>query len=122
MSADQKIIKAQSDMVWSKGVRQVFRVSLASGRVLRATGNHRVFTGDGWRKVKQLVVGSRVAVARQFPSSHYPGRLVGRADLPCWAIWSATAATSRAGRYGTPQPSEANSQLVTESARRWGVR
>ena len=37
MSEDQKIIKAQSDLVWSKGVRQVFRVALASGRSLRAT-------------------------------------------------------------------------------------
>src|SRR3977135_4601105 len=37
MSADQKIIKAQSDLVWSKGVRQVHRVSLAIGPMNRAT-------------------------------------------------------------------------------------
>jgi replicative DNA helicase len=72
MSADQKIIKAQSDLVWSKGVRQVFRMSLASGRSLRATGNHRVFTGDGWRTVAEIGPGSRVAVARQFPSVTHP--------------------------------------------------
>src|SRR5579862_2978940 len=51
MSEDQKIVKAKSDLVWSKGVRQVFRVALASGRSLRATSNHRVFTGDGWKAV-----------------------------------------------------------------------
>ena len=72
MSADQKIIKAQSDLVWSKGVRQVFRMSLASGRSLRATGNHRVFTGDGWKTVAEIGPGSRVAVARQFPSVTTP--------------------------------------------------
>ncbi|HSY94888.1 MAG TPA: replicative DNA helicase, partial [Steroidobacteraceae bacterium] len=72
MSADQKIIKAQSDLVWSKGVRQVFRVSLASGRSLRATGNHRVFTGEGWGTVAEIGPGSRVAVARQFPSIANP--------------------------------------------------
>jgi replicative DNA helicase len=72
MSEDQKIIKAQSDLVWSKGVRQVFRVSLASGRSLRATANHRVFTGDGWKTVGEIGLGSRVAVARQFPSVTNP--------------------------------------------------
>ncbi len=68
MSADQKIIRAQSDLVWSKGVRRVFRMSLASGRSLRATANHRVFTGDGWKTVGEIDAGSRVAVARKFPS------------------------------------------------------
>ena len=54
MDENQKIIKAQSDLVWSKGVRQVFRMSLASGRTLRATSNHRVFTGDGWKPLGEI--------------------------------------------------------------------
>ncbi|HLZ98009.1 MAG TPA: replicative DNA helicase [Steroidobacteraceae bacterium] len=115
MSPDQKIVKAQSDLVWSKGVRQVFRMALASGRTLRATSNHRVFTGEGWKAVGELGPGSRVAVARRFPSVTNPltwsdaeiallGHLVGD------------------GSYLTHQPlryttgSEANSQLVTECA------
>jgi replicative DNA helicase len=115
MSADQKIIKAQSDLVWSKGVRQVFRVSLASGRSLRATANHRVFTGDGWRTVGEIGLGSRVAVARQFPSISNP------------VVWSDAEIALLGhlvgdGSYLTHQPlryttaSEANSQLVTECA------
>jgi replicative DNA helicase len=115
MSADQKIIKAQSDLVWSKGVRQVFRVSLASGRTLRATASHRVFTGDGWRVVGDLGPGSRVAVARRFPSVADPvtwsdaeisllGHLVGDGSY----------LINRPLRYTTA--SEANSKLVTECA------
>src|ERR1700692_3242059 len=115
MSADQKIIRAQSDLVWSKGVRQVFRVVLASGRTLRATGNHRVFTGEGWKTVGEIGQGSRVAVARQFPSIANPvvwsdaeisllGHLVGDGSY----------LTNRPLRYTTS--SEANSQLVTECA------
>jgi replicative DNA helicase len=115
MSADQKIIKAQSDLVWSKGVRQVFRVSLASGRSLRATGNHRVFTGDGWRTVGEIGPGYRVAVARQFPSVTNP------------VVWSDAQISLLGhlvgdGSYLTHQPlryttaSEANSKLVTECA------
>jgi replicative DNA helicase len=115
MSEDQKIIKAQSDLVWSKGVRQVFRVSLASGRSLRATPNHRVFTGDGWQAVGELKMGSRVAIGRQFPSISSPvvwsdaeicllGHLVGDGSY----------LKNRPLRYATA--SEANSRLVTECA------
>jgi replicative DNA helicase len=115
MSADQKIIKAQSDLVWSKGVRQVFRVALASGRTLRATANHRVFTGEGWRVVGELGPGSRVAVARRFPSVTNP------------VVWSDAEISLLGhlvgdGSYLRDQPlryttaSEANSKLVTECA------
>ena len=115
MDPDQKIIKAQSDLVWSKGVRQVFRVSLASGRTLRATSNHRVFTGDGWKALGEIGVGSRVALARQFPSVSNP------------AIWSDVEIALLGhlvgdGSYLNHQPlryttgSEANSKLVTECA------
>jgi replicative DNA helicase len=115
MSADQKIIKAQSDLVWSKGVRQVFRVSLASGRSLRATANHRVFTGDGWTTVGEIGPGSRVAVARRFPSVTNP---VVWSDLQISLLGHSVGD----GSYLTRQPlryttaSEANSQLVTECA------
>jgi replicative DNA helicase len=115
MSEDQKIIKAQSDLVWSKGVRQVFRVALASGRSLRATSNHRVFTGDGWKMVGELGLGSRVAIGRQFPKVAEPvvwtdaqiallGQLVGDGSY----------LKGKPLRYTTA--SEANSKLVTESA------
>jgi replicative DNA helicase len=115
MSADQKIIKAQSDLVWSKGVRQVFRVSLASGRSLRATPNHRIFTGDGWRAVGELGPGSRIAIGREFPSITNPvswtdaqicllGHLVGDGSY----------LKNQPLRYTTG--SEANSKMVTECA------
>ncbi len=57
MSEDQKIVAAQSDRVWSTGVRPVFRVSLASGRSIRATANHRLLTSDGWNRVCDLSLG-----------------------------------------------------------------
>jgi replicative DNA helicase len=119
MSADQKIIKAQSDLVWSKGVRQVFRVALASGRSLRATGNHRVFTGEGWKTVGEIGQGSRVAVARQFPSIANP------------VVWSDAEISLLGhlvgdGSYLSNQPlryttaSEDNSLIVTRAAQALG--
>ena len=64
----RKLVRAQSDLVWSKGVKPVYRVSLASGRSLRATASHRVLTGEGWATVETLAPGQRVALARHVPS------------------------------------------------------
>jgi replicative DNA helicase len=115
MSSDQKIIRAQSDLVWSKGVRQVFRVSLASGRSLRATANHRVFTGDGWETVSELGIGSRVAVARQFPSVTSPAAWSdAEISLLGHLVGDGSYLTNQPLRYTTA--SEANSKLVTECA------
>jgi replicative DNA helicase len=59
---------------FSNGVKEVFRVKLASGRELRATANHPFLTYDGWQALEELVVGSRVAIPRSMP-----GPLVERA-------------------------------------------
>ena len=67
MNAQQKIVAAQSDCVWSKGVRRVSRLSLASGRTLKATASHRVFTEKGWMDLSSIGPGSRVALARRIP-------------------------------------------------------
>jgi replicative DNA helicase len=82
---------------------------------LRATPNHRVFTGEGWQVVAELGPGSRVAVGRRFPSVSNPvvwsdaqiallGHLVGDGSY----------LKNRPLRYTTS--SEANSRLVTECA------
>jgi replicative DNA helicase len=115
MSADQKIIKAKSDLVWPKGVRQVCRLALASGRTLRATSNHRVFTGNGWQPLGSIGPGDRVAVGRRFPS------------LENSEVWSELQIALLGhlvgdGSYLAHQPlryttaSEANSRIVVEGA------
>jgi replicative DNA helicase len=116
MSADQKIIKARSELVWCKGMRQVFRVALASGRTLRATPNHRVFTGDGWQHVGEIRIGTRMAIGRRFPEISNPvvwpdehvcllGQLVGDGSY----------LKNQPLRYTTA--SEENSELVTRCAK-----
>ncbi len=47
---------------FSTGVKPVYRLRLASGRTLRATGNHRFRMLDGWRRLDDLVEGDRLAV------------------------------------------------------------
>jgi len=50
------------------GIKEVFRVRLASGREVQATANHPFLDFDGWRPLSDLKVGSRVAVPRSVPA------------------------------------------------------
>ena len=112
---DQKVVSAQSDLVWSKGIQPVFRVTLASGRSMRATASHRVLTGQGWRTIAEIGPGSRVALARRFPPVEDPvrwsdealallGHLVGDGSYP----------SHQPMRYTTA--SEENSEIVARAA------
>ncbi len=62
MAEGGRIVTAKSDKVWSVGIREVVNVRLASGRTLRCTPKHRVYTGR-WQRVEELNVGDRMAVA-----------------------------------------------------------
>jgi len=72
MSEDQKIIAAQSDLVWNIGRKPLYKLSLASGRQIRATGQHRIFTGKGWAPVGDLKIGDRIALSRRIEEPREP--------------------------------------------------
>ncbi|HEX4834784.1 MAG TPA: replicative DNA helicase [bacterium] len=72
MSPDGRIIPATADAVWSVGPREVLEVHLASGRSIRATHAHRLYSGKGWVRVKDLRVGDRIAIARRLPAPVAP--------------------------------------------------
>jgi replicative DNA helicase len=63
----QKVVPARSDKVWAVGRKPVFRLQLASGRFICATGEHRVLSGDGWKTVRALAPGERLALSRRIP-------------------------------------------------------
>jgi replicative DNA helicase len=67
LSEERRVIQARSDLVWSVGIKPIFRVSLASGRQIRATGRHRLYGPRGWVRVSDIAVGDRLAVARVAP-------------------------------------------------------
>lgn len=69
MTPKGKIINAKSDKVWPVGKRPIFKVSLASGRSIRTTENHRLFGANGWIRVKDLSTQDCLAVARHIPNS-----------------------------------------------------
>ncbi len=115
VGADQRLMAAKSDLVWSKGVKPVFKLSLASGRTIRATAEHRLFAHDGWRRLSGFSVGDRVAIARRLPEPAMP------------IVWPDHAVALLGhlvgdGSYLTHQPlryctaSEQNSALVRDAA------
>jgi replicative DNA helicase len=50
--------------VFSTGQREVFRLTMASGKTVRATANHPFLTYEGWRALGDLAPGVRLAVPR----------------------------------------------------------
>ncbi|GII97398.1 FAD-dependent thymidylate synthase [Sinosporangium siamense] len=53
--------------VMESGVKQLIRLSTASGRTLRCSVDHAVLTPHGWRKAGELVVGDELMVAGTAP-------------------------------------------------------
>ena len=54
MNEHQKIISAKCDLVWSKGIKPIFKITTTSGRVLKATSSHRVYCEFGWKTVGEI--------------------------------------------------------------------
>jgi replicative DNA helicase len=57
--------------VFSTGVCPVFRLTLASGKQVRATENHPFLTYAGWRALGELRSGDRLAVPRHVPAPEW---------------------------------------------------
>ncbi|MBI4256364.1 MAG: replicative DNA helicase [Candidatus Rokubacteria bacterium] len=121
MSPAGRLVAAKGERVWQVGTRPVFAVRLASGRAIRATAEHRLYSGDGWSPVGGLEVGDRLAVASRLPerearrlelrrADRWSSRSVGtlattavrddlelRATAPSDLFWDRVVAIERAG-------------------------
>ncbi len=62
-----KYVRATMSHVFPTGRKDTFRLRLASGRQIEATGNHRFLTLSGWVPLAELPAGSRIAVPRTAP-------------------------------------------------------
>ncbi len=62
LDPDCQLVAAVMSEAWSTGVKEVYDVTLSSGRSMRATANHPLFTLDGWQQVGELRAGTRLAV------------------------------------------------------------
>jgi replicative DNA helicase len=62
-----RIVAAPVTNVFPSGVKEVYRLKLASGREVKASGNHPFLTFAGWRPVEDLAPGGRIAIPRRIP-------------------------------------------------------
>ncbi|SEQ34857.1 replicative DNA helicase [Ectothiorhodospira magna] len=82
ISVDAKghLQSAATDLIWSVGRRQVLKITLASGRTLRCTPDHRLLGLWDWIQGGNLNLGDYLAVSRQVLEES--GNLVRFDDLP----------------------------------------
>ena len=63
-----KYVRRHLTHVFSTGEKPVYRLRLASGREVRATGNHPFLAYRGWTALDALAVGDRLAAPRHVPA------------------------------------------------------
>jgi replicative DNA helicase len=68
LDTDLRMVPATMTHAFPTGVKEVFELRLASGRRVTASANHPFLTVDGWVRLDELAVGSRIAVPRVIPA------------------------------------------------------
>ena len=120
MDAQGQLTKATTDLVWQVGKKSVYKITTASGRKLTATAKHRLYTFDGWKQLKNLQIGERLAIANHMPqmsptAKSWPDS---RVILLAHLIGDGSYLTHQPLRYTTA--SEDNSTVVKNAAQDFG--
>ncbi len=106
--------------VFPSGRKEVFRLRLASGREVEATGNHPFMKLDGWTPLEQLKIGDRVAAPRRAPEPVDTQRIDdAEVMLLAHMIGDGSCVKRQPIRYASVD--EANLVAVTVSAAHFGV-
>lgn len=115
LGGDMRFVERHLTHVFSTGVKPVYRLTLASGKTLRATANHPFFTYTGWKGLGELAVGDRLGVPRHVngPSAqtHWSDEQV---ILLAHMIGDGSALARQPIRYASID--EENLSIVAESA------
>jgi replicative DNA helicase len=67
LDTDLRMVPATMVCAFPTGAKNVFELRLDSGRTITASANHPFFTVDGWLRLDELTIGSRIAVPRLIP-------------------------------------------------------
>jgi replicative DNA helicase len=63
----RRLVAAPITSVFASGVKEVYQLRLASGRAVKASGNHPFLTFGGWKPLDNLIVGDRIGIPRRVP-------------------------------------------------------
>jgi replicative DNA helicase len=117
-----KLVPRTLTHAFSSGTKPAFELTLASGRRITATANHKFLTYDGWMPLAELMPGSRIGSVRHVPA---PLAVIPRDDdevvLLAHLLGAGSFAPGQPIRYaGT---NDANLSAAGEAAaRRFGIR
>jgi replicative DNA helicase len=115
-----RVVARPMTKVFSTGTKPVFRMRLASGRIIDATANHKFYTYDGWAQLGDLEPGARIAIARQVPTPRAPVAWDERhIVLLAHLLGDGSFVRNQPLRYASVD--EANLEAVTEAAKAFGV-
>jgi replicative DNA helicase len=118
---DLRLVRRTMTHVFPSGVKQTYRMRLASGREIKATGNHPFLTLDGWRHLEQLSAGDRLATPRLVRAPSYvrswPDEKV---VLLAHLIGDGCVASNQPIHYTSAD--EANLQAVETAAATFGIK
>ncbi|WP_306370930.1 replicative DNA helicase [Nocardiopsis sp. CC223A] len=121
-SLDEKLRLVPRTMshVFSSGVKETFRLRLASGREVKASANHPFLAFEGWRHLEDLRTGDRIAVPRHVPAPEGAAAWPeGEVVLLAHMIGDGSFVRRRPIRYASVD--EENLAAVTEAALHFGI-
>lgn len=107
----KRVLKA-----FPSGVKPVFRLRLASGYEVDATGNHEFLTVAGWRRLDELSSGDHIATPRVIPKPIAAGPAMVDDELALLAHLLGDGSIGPTVRYATADA--ANKEAVEDAARR----
>ncbi|MGF1598799.1 MAG: replicative DNA helicase [Acidimicrobiales bacterium] len=102
---------------FGSGIKPVYRLRLASGRQVEATGNHRFMTVDGWRPLAGLRVGESLATPCRLPE---PDELVEWPDAEVVLLAHLLGAGPLVSPESYSSTDEANIEAVCQAVRHFG--
>jgi replicative DNA helicase len=115
-----KLVPQTLTHAFPSGVKEVFKVRLASGREVQATANHPFLTYGGWESLGELSVGARVAISRTTPSP-LAERQMPNHELIMLAHMLGDGSFVRRQPIRYASVDEENLAAVTEAATHFGV-
>lgn len=75
MDASYQLRPMLASRIFRSGIKQVFELRLRSGRMVKASGNHKFLTLEGWQRLDVLEEGDRIALPRLLIAPDAPSRL-----------------------------------------------
>jgi replicative DNA helicase len=109
-----RLVPANLSAAFPSGVKDTFRLRLASGRYVDASANHPFLTLDGWQRVEDLAVGNRIASARRIPAAPETAPPMSEAELVLLGHLMGDGCTldRHAIQYTTTDPANVDAKLT----------